>query len=158
MMSVGVIFIVGILACGVLDLWQRCLLFFFKVPPSNWAVVGRWLIYFIRSKRWVQSEITKQVRIKNELYIGWAFHYFVAIIYALFYFFLYTKGLIGFELTEGLVFGLFSVIIPWFFFMPAMGAGLLGRRTPNPTLACILALGSHGIFGSALGLFFKLIY
>ncbi|MDG2473845.1 MAG: DUF2938 family protein [Paracoccaceae bacterium] len=157
-MSVGLIIIVGTLACVILDLWQRFLLFFFKVPPSNWAVVGRWLVYFLKSGRWVQSGIIKQDPIRNELYIGWAFHYFIAFIYALFYFYLYKQGAIAFGLKEGLVFGFISVIVPWFFFMPAMGAGLLGNKTPNPTFTCFLALGAHGIFGGALGLFFKLFY
>ena len=62
--------IVGVLACVVLDLWQRVLFVMFKIPPSNWAVVGRWLILFLRTMIWVQSEVAQRDAIKNELLIS----------------------------------------------------------------------------------------
>ena len=66
--------------------------------------------------------------------------------------------LINFKLVDGLLFGCASVVVPWFFFMPAIGAGLLGSRTPNPVLACVLALIAHTIFGGAIAVFFNLFY
>lgn len=149
--------IVGVVACVVLDLWQRVLLVLFKIPPSNWAIVGRWLISFLRTMTWVQSEIATQDSIKNELLIGWSFHYFIAIFYAAFYFILFKYGIIGVDFLDGLIFGVVSVVIPWFFFMPAMGAGILANKAPNSILACALALIAHGIFGVSLGLLFKIL-
>ena len=151
------IFIVGVLACIVLDLWQRLLLVLFNIPPSNWAIVGRWLISYLRTGTWVQSEVAKQDSIKNELLVGWSFHYFIAIFYAAFYFVLAKYGIIGFGFIDGLIFGVISVIIPWFFFMPAMGAGILANKAPNPSLACGLALIAHGLFGVSIGLLFKIL-
>ena len=158
MSSVLIICIVGIVACAVLDMWQRLIHAIFKFPPSNWAMVGRWLILFSKSRVWVQSNLSEQGSIKNELYVGWLFHYMVAVVYALFYFMLFKQSIVQFELFDGAIFGLISVIVPWLFFMPAMGSGILASKTPNPQLSCILALFAHIIFGSALGLLFKLCY
>ena len=158
MLSFFIVFIVGILGCLIFDFWQRCLLLFFKIPPSNWAFVGRWLVLFLRSRVWVQPELSKQPIIRNELQIGWGFHYAVAVKYALFYFLLFNEGIVNLGLRDGVIFGTFSVIVPWFFFMPAMGAGILARKTPNPVLACVLALIAHTIFGGAIGLFFDIFY
>ena len=153
-----IVSIVGIFACAFLDLWQRLLFYCFKVPPSNWAVVGRWVMIFIRTRVWVQSNLVNQPTIKNELFLGWGFHYLVAVAYAMLYIFLFKQGFISFGVVNGLVFGLISVIVPWFFFMPAMGAGVLANKTPNPILNCILSLLAHGIFGGALGWLFKMLY
>ena len=158
MPSFLIISIVGILACVVLDLWQRFLFLFFKIPPSNWAMVGRWLLLFLKSMLWVQRDLSEQSPVKNELYIGWGFHYAVAILYALLFFFLFKEGVVTLSLRDGVVFGIISVIVPWFFFMPAMGAGIFANKTPNPILACVLALIAHTIFGGTLGAFFNVFY
>ena len=158
MSSFLIISIIGILACVMLDLWQRLLFILFKIPPSNWAMVGRWLFLFLKSMSWVQRDLSEQSSMKNELYIGWGFHYVVAILYAFLFFFLFKEGIIDLSLRDGVVFGIISVIVPWFFFMPAMGVGILGKKTPNPLLACILALIAHTIFGGALGAFFNVFY
>ena len=155
MPSLFIIAMVGILACVVLDLWQRFLFLFFKIPPSNWAMVGRWLFLFLKSMVWVQRDLSEKRPIRNELYIGWGFHYAIAILYALLYFFLFKEGITSLSLGDGVVFGIISVIVPWFFFMPAMGSGILANKTPNPFLACVLALIAHTIFGAAIGLFFN---
>ena len=55
------------------------------------------------------------------------------------------------------VFGVVSVVVPWFFFMPATGTGLMARLSPNPRLACGLALKMHAIFGVALGTGFAML-
>ena len=73
---------------------------------------------------------------RNELAIGWIGHYAVGILYGFVYVPLMRNGL-GLEpsLLNGLVFGVLSTVVPWFFFMPAMGAGVLANKAPNPLLA-----------------------
>ena len=155
MHSLFVISIVGILACVVLDLWQRFLFLFFKIPPSNWAMVGRWLFLFLKSMVWVQRDLSQAPSIRNELYIGWGFHYAVAILYAWLYFFLFKEGVTSLSLSGGTIFGIISVIVPWFFFMPALGNGIMARKSPNPFIACALALMMHSIFGLSIGFGFS---
>ena len=107
---------------------------------------------------WVQRDLSEQPPVRNELYIGWGFHYGVAILYALLFFVLFNEGVVSLSLLDGVIFGIISVIVPWFIFMPAMGAGVLANKTPNPPLACILALIAHTIFGGAIGAFFNVFY
>jgi hypothetical protein len=156
-MSYLAITIIGVLACASLDLWQRILLIFFKIPTSNWKLVGRWLLRFLKTRSWVQNDLLKNKEMKNELLIGWLFHYFVAIVYALFYYFLVKLELLNYGWADGLLFGIVSVLVPWFVFMPAMGAGILANRTENPKLACSLAVFSHSIFGVVIGILFNFL-
>jgi hypothetical protein len=107
---------------------------------------------------WVQSEVAQRDAMKNELVIGWSFHYLIAIFYAGLYFVFFNFGIIGFNFLDGLIFGVISVIVPWFFFMPAMGAGIMANKMPNPRLACTLALAAHGVFGISLGLLFQIFH
>ena len=52
--------------------------------------------------------------------------------------------------AHGLVFGVVSVLVPWLFFMPAMGNGIMASKTPNPKVAYALALMMHSLFGLSL--------
>ena len=56
----------------------------------------------------------------------------------------------------GIKFGLLSVVIPWFFFMPVLGKGFLGIKTPSPFMACSLAVGSHIAIGAPIGGFYQI--
>jgi hypothetical protein len=56
--------------------------------------------------------------------------------------------------TDGFLFGALSVIVPWFYFMPCMGKGIMGKLTPNPTKACLVSLSNHVVYGTAMGLAF----
>ena len=143
---------VGILSCVVLDLWQRILFLTLGVPVSNWALVGRWLNSFIKTGKWVNHGLPNSPKINNELAIGWLFHYAVSIAYAGLFFVLWKWGIVVSGFFGGLVFGLVSVIIPWFFFMPALGAGVLANKTDNSLKACALALLAHAIYGTAIGM------
>ena len=60
-------------------------------------------------------------------------------------------------ITHGLVFGVVSVLVPWLFFMPAMGNGIMANKTPNPKVACALALMMHTLFGLSLGVGFSML-
>ena len=48
------------------------------------------------------------------------------------------------------------VIVPWFFFLPVMGKGMLGKHTPAPLKVCMLALVNHCIFGVGMAAGFQL--
>ena len=64
---------------------------------------------------------------------------------------LYKFNLLGVGPIDGMIFGIISVVVPWFFFLPALGNGVLGRLTPKPILVCSLALMMHTIFGMSIG-------
>ena len=151
----GVI-IAGITACLAMDIFQRVLLLTCSQPPSNWAVVGRWTFYVLRTARLYQPAIENADEIKGEQALGWVVHYTVGIGYAIVYALFMQLGLLTASLSDGLIFGLSSVIVPWFFFLPVMGKGILGKYTPAPAKVCILALANHCVFGLGMAVGFQL--
>ena len=150
------IVIIGIISCLAMDIWQRLLKIMYDINPSDWAIVGRWYILLI-SKAKIYNPIIEEVPpIKNELRIGWVVHYTVAIMYSIFFFMLLKYNFCNASIFNGFVFGLLSVVVPWFFFMPVLGKGFLGLKTPSPFLSCSLAIGSHVVIGSSMGALYQL--
>ena len=151
------IVIVGIGACVVFDVWQRIFYWFTAIPPSNWAIVGRWTIGLLTGGHLMVRDLELQPSRRNELGVGWFVHYSVAVVYAAIYMLLMRANILAAEFADGLLFGAVSVVVPWLFFLPCLGKGIMGRLTPNPPLVCALALMMHSIFGVAIGLGFSFI-
>ena len=147
--------IVGVGACVVFDFWQRIFHWCTAIPPSNWAVVGRWTIALLTSGQLIARDIESQPIRRNELGVGWFVHYSIAVVYAAIFMLLMRANILAAEFADGLLFGVISVVVPWFFFLPCLGKGIMGRLTPNPQLVCALALMMHSIFGVAIGLGFS---
>ena len=150
------IIIAGIIACLAMDFFQRLLLVTSGQPPSNWAVVGRWAFHVLRTARLNQPAIDSAAEIKGEHAIGWVVHYVVGIGYAFIYAGFMQTGLLTASLSDGLIFGFLSVVVPWFFFLPAMGKGIMGKHTPAPAKVCMLALANHCVFGLGMAGGFQL--
>ena len=148
------ILIVGIVSCAIFDLWQRVLQKLIATPPSNWAMVGRWALGLLTNGQLIACDLESQAERKNELAVGWLVHYSVAIGYAAVYAWLMHVTILRARLIDGLIFGVISVAVPCFFFLPCLGKGMLARLTPNPPLVCGLALMMHSLFGVLIGLGF----
>ena len=84
-------------------------------------------------------------------------HYFVSMLYAVIYWGLIELSIIQPTLADGFIFGAVSVVVPWFYFMPCMGKGVMGKLTPNPRKACLVSLSSHLVYGTAMGVGFMLV-
>ena len=150
------ILVVGVGACAIFDIWQRIFYWFTAIPPSNWAMVGRWTHGLITKGQLFLCDIEGQSEKKLELIIGWIVHYFVAAVYAAIYAFLLSVRVITTGIFDGLLFGIISVLVPWLFFLPCLGKGVMARFTSNPRLICALALMMHSLFGVSLGLGFTI--
>ena len=148
--------IIGIISCVVMDLWQRLLKLLYSINPSDWSVVGRWFVLVVSDRQIYNPTIDQVEPIKNELIIGWIVHYSVAILYSIFFYILLEYGICTASLINGIIFGLISVVVPWFFFMPVLGKGFLGMKTPSPLMACSLAVGSHIAIGAPIGGFYQI--
>ena len=147
--------IVGVGACIVFDVWQRIFQLFTAIPPSNWALVGRWVIGLMTNGQLIAGDLELQPSRRNELGLGWLIHYGIAILYAAIFMLLMRANVLTAQFGDGLLFGMVSVVVPWLFFLPCLGKGIMGRHTPNPPLVCALALMMHSIFGVAIGLGFS---
>ena len=60
-------------------------------------------------------------------------------------------------LLLGLTFGLISVSVPWFFYLPVTGNGFIANKKPNPTLTKLLSTSSHVVVGIFLAIGFSLL-
>ena len=147
--------LIGIGSCIIFDLWQRIFQSFTSIPPSNWTLVGRWFIGLISTGRLIANQLSEQPEVKHETPVGWTVHYGVGIFYAYVFAVLVQLELIKPTIIDGLLFGIASVVVPWLFFMPALGIGILANKAPNPHLECALALMMHSVFGLSLGVGFS---
>ena len=150
--------IAGIICCLAMDIWQRILFFTFNIPPTNWSTAGRWFIMLIRNQIVVNKNLDNENPVKYELEIGWLFHYCVAIGYGFAYYFLLVDiDILDTSIFSGLIFGLVSVCVPWFFYLPVTGEGFMGNKTPNPALTILLSTSNHLVVGIFLAIGFSFL-
>ena len=150
--------IAGIVCCIAMDVWQRILFLTFNILPTNWSITGRWFMMLISKKIIFNQNLDHENPVRYELQIGWAFHYWVAIIYGFVYYFLLAVfDILDTSILSGLIFGLISVIVPWFFYLPVTGKGFMGNKTPNPTLTILLSTSSHVVVGVFLAIGFSFL-
>ena len=156
-LNINDLLIAGVLACLFMDTFQRLLFITLQIPPSNWGMVGRWTVYALTRGKVINPEIDNLPAISGETSLGWLVHYAVGIGYALVYFVLRDFGWLDNSFYSGALFGIASVVVPWFFFLPAMGKGMMAKLTDNPRLVCFLALINHLIFGLGMAFGFQII-
>jgi len=143
--------LISVLSVAAIDVWQRLFHKLGGLPPTNWVMVGRWLLVLLRERVVFNKSLPSTPAISGETAAGWALHYAVGGVYVLVYYVLWQQfNVLTPTLGDGLLFGVISVVVPWFFFMPAMGAGVFARNTPRPIFACAGALATHCVFGMVL--------
>ena len=148
--------LIGIGSCIVFDIWQRIFQILTSIPPSNWTLVGRWFIGLLSNGQLIANQLSEQPEAKHETPLGWIVHYVVGIVYAYVFARLVWLEILEPTIIHGLLFGVASVVVPWLFFMPALGNGVFANKAPNPRLACALALMMHSLFGLSLGFGFSI--
>lgn len=141
--------VAGLFATVLLDIWQRLLYAAAGIPPTNWGIVGRWFAHMPRG-RLMHASIGEAESVRGEAAIGWGMHYLIGIAYGVIYVGLMEAWFGGPSLTNGFLFGLASVAVPWFLMQPALGLGVMGSKAPNPSIPRYSALAAHCIYGVAL--------
>lgn len=139
----------GIFATLVFDIWQRALQAATGIPATNWGMIGRWFGHIPRG-RLVHASIGEAAPVANEAAIGWIMHYLIGLGYGVVYVGMMTALFGGPTLLNGFLFGLASVVIPWFMMQPCMGLGMMGAKAANPNIPRYGALAAHCIYGVAL--------
>ena len=145
------IVLIGVGSCLIFDIWQRVFQKITAIPPSDWGEAGRWCIGLFREFRLFMDDTNSSKAYPNEVVAGWLLHYVVAIFYVIVFEIVTSSGFLEPSIISGFIFGAISVIIPWFFFLPCLGKGIMGSRTRNPILVCFLTLKMHSLFGASIG-------
>ncbi len=144
------VFLIGIGATAVIDLWAITRRRLLAVPLPDYGLVGRWLANLPRG-RFRHERIAAVPPVRGEKLIGWSAHYligigFAAILYA-------VAGATWMQrptLGPALIVGIATVLAPFLIMQPGMGAGIAASRTPRPNAARTQSLLTHFIFGLGL--------
>jgi hypothetical protein len=141
---------IGLGASLLMDLWNLFLMRAFGIPSLNYCLLGRWLLHMpggVFRHTGIGSAAAKPL----ECPVGWVAHYSIGVSLAL-----------GFVLVgpsdwmirpapgPALLYGLATVVFPFFVMQPAFGLGVAGSRTPNPLQARLKSLATHTVFGVGL--------
>lgn len=134
----------------VMDLWgvlqQRLL----RIPPLNYALVGRWILWAARG-RIRHSTIISTPAMSREVALGWGAHYLTGILFAAIP--AATDGAGWFrhpEFQTALLAGAITLLAPFCILQPAFGFGIAASRTPHPWRARLLSVLAHLAFGCGL--------
>lgn len=142
--------LIGLGATLTLDVWSLFLKYAFRIPPSNFCLVGRWILYMPEGI-FSHSNIGSAPQKRGECTTGWIAHYMIGITFAIG--FVTFTGSIWLQyprLIPALIFGLVSVSMPFFIMQPSFGLGFAASKTSNPLQARIRTLMNHIVFGIGL--------
>jgi hypothetical protein len=145
--------LMGLGATLTFDLWGLFLKQVFKITPSNICLVGRWLRY-MPAGTFKHSNIASTPPKSAECTVGWIAHYLIGITFASVFVALAGNNWLQHPtLIPAIIFGVVTVLAPFFIMQPALGLGLAASQTHNPTQARLRSLLNHIAFGVGLYLF-----
>ncbi|VXA56510.1 conserved membrane hypothetical protein [Acinetobacter proteolyticus] len=146
----------GVAATIMMDIWLL-LLKRLNLPSLNFALLGRWIGWMFRGK-FIHASIAQSSAIRQEYALGWLAHYSVGILFA--FSFVLIVGDVWLrhpQFSAAFIFGVITVLIPFFIMQPAMGAGIASSKTAQPLYNCLRSLINHAIFGCGLYLSAQLL-
>src|SRR5512147_2707793 len=73
--------LIGIGATLTFDVWALFLKYAFKIAPSNFCLVGRWILYMPEGI-FKHSNIASAPQKSAECTVGWIAHYMIGVTYA----------------------------------------------------------------------------
>jgi hypothetical protein len=148
-------YILGALAIGIgatliMDLWNLFLQRTFSIPSLNYCLLGRWLLH-MPGGTLRHASIAAAPQKPFECTVGRIAHYTIGVVFALVLVVL-TSGdwLARPTLLPALLYGIGTVVFPFFIMQPSLGFGIAASRTPKPMQARLKSLLSHTVFGVGL--------
>jgi Protein of unknown function (DUF2938) len=141
---------VGIGATLVMDLWNLFLKRTFSIPSLNYCLLGRWIRHMPEGTL-RHASITAPPPKSLECTVGWMAHYTIGVVFAV-VFAVFTSGdwLARPTLLPALLYGIGTIVFPFFIMQPFLGLGVAASRTPDPTRARLKSIVTHTVFGVGL--------
>jgi Protein of unknown function (DUF2938) len=141
---------IGIGATLVMDLWNLFLKRTFSIPSLNYCLLGRWLRH-LPGGTLRHSSITAAPQKPSECTVGWIAHYTIGVVFALVFVVLAPGDWLARPtLLPALLYGIGTVLFPFFILQPSFGLGIAASRTPKPMQARLKSLVTHTVFGVGL--------
>lgn len=145
--------VVGILATIFMDLFalgQKKLL---GIASLNYCLVGRWLLYMPGGQFRHHTILQTQPR-SGECALGWVSHYVIGVLFAALFYLLAGMQPGQASFAAVVLFGVATVVVPFFVMQPGLGFGVMAAKTPAPATARMRSVVAHASYG--LGLFLAL--
>jgi len=141
---------IGIGATLLMDLWNGFLKHAFGIPSLNYCLLGRWLRH-LPSGTFRHSNIGAAAPKSLECPLGWIAHYGIGTVFAVAFVLLGPgQWLARPTLAPALIYGIATVVFPFFILQPGLGLGLASSRAPDPAKARLKSLATHTVFGLGL--------
>lgn len=142
--------LIGVGGAALMDVWGLIARRVFDIQGLDYALLGRWIGHLVRG-RFAHERIASADSVPGERPLGWIVHYVIGIVFAVL---LLVLG--GLEwgraptIGPAILVGIGTILAPWLVMQPAMGAGIAGSRTPNPTATRARNLATHAVYGIGL--------
>lgn len=141
---------IGLGATLVMDLWNLLLKRTFSIPSLNYCLLGRWLSHMPEGTL-RHAGITAAPQKPFECTVGWIAHYTIGVVFALMFVVLISGDWLARPtLLPALLYGIGTVVFPFFVMQPSLGLGIAASRTPKPSQARLKSLVTHTVFGVGL--------
>lgn len=142
--------VIGIGATLIMDIWALLQHRLFAIKGLNYALVGRWLLHMPKGI-FYHHNIMQTQPMGKETVVGWVAHYVIGIVFAaVFLLFTGSDWLANPALFSAFLFGVFTLLMPYFVMQPCFGLGIAASKTATPNLARYRSLVAHSVFGFGL--------
>ena len=142
--------VVGIGATLIMDLWNLSLKHAFGILSLNYCLLGRWLRHMEKGTV-THASIAAAAQKPFECAVGWIAHYTIGIVLVVVFVAIVSgEWLVRPTLLPAVLYGIGTVVFPFFLMQPSLGLGIAASRTPNPLQARLKSLGTHTVFGLGL--------
>lgn len=112
--------------------------------------VGRWFLYMFKGK-FIHKDINKTPALNNEKLWSFVSHYLIGIVLAGVYLFLeLIEPIIHDQIWISLIYGIATIVLPWFWLFPSIGLGFLASKSHNKSSILKTSLINHTNFGMGL--------
>ena len=138
---------IGIGASLLMDLWNLFLKRAFGITSLNYCLLGRWISH-MPAGTLRHASIAAAERKPYECTVGWIAHYTIGVMLALGFLVVAPRDwLIRPTLVPALLYGIGTVVFPYFVMQPSLGLGVAASNTPRPAAARLKSLATHSVFG-----------
>ena len=154
-MSMEARYILGAIAIGIgatllMDLWNLLLKRMFDIASLNYCLLGRWVRHMAEGTI-RHASISAAQQKPFECAVGWISHYTIGVAFALAFVALASGAWLARPtVLPALLYGIGTVVFPFFIMQPSLGLGIAASRTPKPARARLKSLVTHTVFGVGL--------
>jgi hypothetical protein len=141
---------VGTGATAVMDLWNLLVKLVLGIPSLDYCLLGRWICH-MRHGTVRHASIAAAAPTPLECVLGRTAHYTIGAVLGVVFVALAPRGWLAQPtVLPPLIFGIITVVLPFFIMQPSLGLGVASSKTRNPAQARLKSLMSHTAFGMGL--------